>query len=29
MPENMSEECKNLIHALGAELQLTPAEASI
>ncbi|MBS1224711.1 MAG: cysteine synthase [Proteobacteria bacterium] len=29
MPEDMSEERKKLIHALGAELVLTPAHASI
>lgn len=29
MPENMSEERKKIIQALGAELELTPAEASI
>lgn len=29
MPENMSEERKKLIHALGAELVLTPAHLSI
>lgn len=29
MPENMSEERKKIILALGAELELTPAEASI
>lgn len=29
MPENMSEERKKIIHALGAELELTPAEESI
>lgn len=29
MPENMSEERKKLIHALGAELVLTPPEESI
>ncbi|MDO5291712.1 MAG: cysteine synthase A [bacterium] len=29
MPENMSEERKKIIHALGAELELTPAKLSI
>lgn len=29
MPENMSEERKKIIHALGAELVLTPAEKSL
>lgn len=29
MPENMSEERKKIIHSLGAELVLTPAEKSI
>lgn len=29
MPDNMSEERKKIIHALGAELVLTPAEKSI